>query len=58
MDVGGGQSHASAALTRERADTRYIEGWVGPRAGLDGCGNTDSNGDSIPRTDQPVESTE
>ena len=32
-----GQQHAPAALyPRERPDTHFTEGWVGPRAGLDG----------------------
>jgi len=34
----GGQRHAPAALPRERPGTRCTGGWVGPRAGLDGCG--------------------
>jgi len=36
----GGQRHPSAALPRgRRPGTLCIGGWVGPRAGLDGCGN-------------------
>ena len=32
-----GQQHAPAALyPRERPDTHFTGGWVGPRAGLDG----------------------
>jgi len=32
-----GQQHAPAALyPRERPGTHFTEGWVGPRAGLDG----------------------
>jgi hypothetical protein len=35
----GGQRHAPAALPPgKRAGTHCIGGWVGPRAGLDGCG--------------------
>jgi hypothetical protein len=38
--VVGGQHHAPAALPRgKRPGTHIITGWVGPRAGLDGCGN-------------------
>ena len=34
----GGQRHALAALPPETPGTHCIGGWVGPRAGLDGCG--------------------
>ena len=34
----GGQRHA--ALPRERPAAHCIGGWVGPRAGLDGCGKS------------------
>ena len=44
----GGQLHASAALTPgKRHGTRCIGGWVGPRAGLDGCGKFCPHRDSI-----------
>ena len=34
----GSQRHAPTALyPRERPGTRCTGGWVGPRAGLDGC---------------------
>ena len=33
---------------RERPDTHCIGGWVGPRAGLDGCGKSPPQWDSIP----------
>ena len=36
----GGQSHVPAAFPRERTGTHCIGGWVGPRAGLDGCGKS------------------
>jgi len=35
----GGQRHATAALPSGKTGTHCIGGWVGPRAGLDGCGN-------------------
>ena len=36
-----GQRHASAALPPGRGpDTHYTGCWVGPRAGLDGCGKS------------------
>ena len=36
-----GQLHAPAALPPgKRPGTHCIGGWVGPRAGLDGCGET------------------
>jgi hypothetical protein len=38
----GGQLHAPAALPPgKRPGTRFIGGWVGPRAGLDGSGNVE-----------------
>ena len=38
MEVGG-QSQAPAALPPGKRNGAYfIGGWVGPRAGLDGCG--------------------
>jgi len=37
----GGKLHAPAALPpRKRPDTHCVGGWVGPRAGLDGCGKS------------------
>ena len=33
---------------RERPDTHCIVGWVGPRTGLDGCGESRPQRDSIP----------
>ena len=36
----GGQRHAPVALPPERPGTHCIGGWVGPRAGLDGCGKS------------------
>jgi hypothetical protein len=36
----GGQLHAPASLIRKRPATRCIGSWVGPRAGLDGCGKS------------------
>jgi hypothetical protein len=49
----GGQRQASAAL--QPGKTRYygIEGWVGPRAGLDGCGKSRPHRDSIPGPPRP-----
>jgi len=41
----GGQRHAPAALPPGK--TRYPL-YVGPRAGLDGCGNSRLHRDSIP----------
>jgi len=40
-----GQQHASAALyPRERPDTHFTVGWVGPRADLDGRKTSSSPG--------------
>ena len=45
----GGQRHAPAALPPgKRPDTHFAGGWVGLRAGLDGCGKSRSYRNSIP----------
>jgi hypothetical protein len=45
----GGQLHAPAALPPgKRPGTHFIGSWVGPRAGLDGCGKSRPHRDSIP----------
>ena len=45
----GGQLHAPAALPPgKRPGTHCIVGWVGPRAGLDGCEKSRLYRDSIP----------
>jgi hypothetical protein len=45
----GGQLHAPAALPPgKRAGTHCIGGWVGPRAGLDGCEKSRPHRESIP----------
>jgi hypothetical protein len=43
-----GQHHAPAALTPEKKS--WMDGWMGPRAGLDGCGKSRPHWDSIPGT--------
>ena len=40
----------------ERPGTHYIGDWVGPRAGLDGCGKSLPLPGFDPRTVQPVAS--
>ena len=53
----GGQRHAPAAfIPRERPGTHCIGDWVGPRAGLDGCGKSRPAPGFDPRTVQPVTS--
>jgi len=53
----GGQRHAPAALLAvKRPGTHYTGGWVGPRAGLDGCGKSRPPPGSDPQTAQPVAS--
>ena len=42
--------------TLERPGTHCIGGWVGPRAGLDGCGKPHPTPGFDPRTVQPVAS--
>jgi hypothetical protein len=45
----GGHLHVPAALPLgKRPGAHCIEGWVGPRAGLDGCGISRPHRDSIP----------
>jgi hypothetical protein len=53
----GGQRHAPAALPPgKRPGTHCIGGWVGPRAGLGGCGKSRSPPGFDPRTIHPVAS--
>jgi hypothetical protein len=50
----GGQRHAPAALPPgNRPGTGFIGGWVGPTAGLEGCGNSRPHRDSIPGSSSP-----
>jgi hypothetical protein len=50
----GGQRHAAATLPPgERPGTHCLGGWVGPRAGLDGCGKSRLHRDSIPGPSSP-----
>jgi hypothetical protein len=50
----GGQHHAPAALSPgKRPRTHFIGGWVGPRAGLDGCRKSRSRRNSIPGPSSP-----
>ena len=45
----GGQRHTPATLPLgKRPGTHCIGVWVGPRAGLDGCGKSRPHRDSIP----------
>ena len=51
---GGGQRHAPAALPpREGPGTHCTGGWVGPTAGLDGCGKSRLYRDLIPGPSSP-----
>jgi hypothetical protein len=51
----GGQRHVLTALhPGNRPGTHYIVGWVGPRAGLDGCGKSRPPPGFDPRGAQPV----
>jgi hypothetical protein len=49
----GGQRQVSNFYPRERPGTHYVEGWVGPRAGLDDCGKSRPQRDSIPGPSSP-----
>jgi hypothetical protein len=52
-----GQRHVPAALPLgKRPGTHCIGGWVGPRAGLDGCKKSRLLPGFDPRTVQPVAS--
>ena len=51
----GSQRHASAALPPgRRPGTHCTGGWMGPRAGLDGCGKSRLPPGFDPRTVQPI----
>ena len=53
----GGQRHAPAALSPgKRPGTHCIEGWMGPKAGLDGCGKSNTPPGFDPQTVQLVAS--
>jgi hypothetical protein len=54
LDGVGGQRHASAALPAgKRSGSNFIGGWVGPRAGLDGCGKSRPHRDPTPGPSSP-----
>jgi len=53
LDGVGGQRHAPADLPPGKPGTHCIGGWVGPRAGLDGCGKSRPHRDSIPGPSSP-----
>jgi hypothetical protein len=40
MRVGGYRDDPAALPPEKRPGTHYTGGWVGPRAGLDGCGKS------------------
>jgi hypothetical protein len=48
LDGVSGQRHVPAALPPGKTRYPLLEGWVGPRAGLDGCGKSRPYWDSIP----------
>jgi hypothetical protein len=54
LDGVGGERHAPAAFPpRERPGTHCIRSWVGPRAGLDGCGKSHPHWDLIDGPSSP-----
>jgi len=55
MEVGG-QRHVPADLIRENPGIHCIGGWMGPRAGLDGCGKSLHSPGIEPRAVHPVTS--
>jgi hypothetical protein len=56
MRVGGQRHTPGALLLGKRPGAHCIEGWVGPRAGLEGCGKFRPPPGFDPRTVQPVAS--
>jgi hypothetical protein len=54
VDGVGGQRNTPAALPPgKRPGSHYKGGWVGPRAGLDGCEKSRPHRDSIPGPSNP-----
>jgi hypothetical protein len=54
VDGVDGRRHAPAALSHwNRSGSHRTVGWVGPRADLDGCGNSRSHRDPIPGLSNP-----
>ena len=49
MEVGSERHTPAASPSVKRPCTHFTEGWVGPMAGLDGCGKSHAHQDSIPR---------
>jgi hypothetical protein len=57
LDRVDGRRHAPAALSPgKRLGTHCIGGWVGPRASLDGCGNSSPPAPGIRSPDRPARS--
>jgi hypothetical protein len=56
LDGGGWSAPRPGRFTPGRLGTHCIGGWVGPRAGLDGCGKSRPSTLFDPRTVQPVAS--
>jgi len=57
LDKGDGQSHARTNLPLGKTPgTHFTEGWVGPKAGLDGARKISPLPRFDPRTVQPVAS--
>jgi hypothetical protein len=50
----GGRHNAPTILTPGRTGTHCTEGWVSPRAGLEGCGKISPQLEFDPRTVQSV----
>jgi hypothetical protein len=54
LDRVGVQRHVLTALPPgKKSGTYSMRGWVGPRAGLDGCGKSRPHRDSIPGPSSP-----
>jgi len=56
MEGGWSTPRPGRFTPQERPGTHCIGGWVGPRAGLDGCGKACHPPGFDPRTVQPVAS--
>ena len=56
MVVGGVSTTPRPLYPQERTSTHCTGGWVGPRAGLDGCGKSRRHRNSIPGHPRTVQS--
>ena len=53
MELGGQHHTPAATLLGKSPGTHGVGGWVGSRAGLEGCGKSRTHRDSIPEPFSP-----